>query len=173
MKAYIHARKFAEALLDVSSNTAQTAEELTMLAPLWSELNDVIPMYLSDAEKTSRLQTFEVSSTVQMLLRELSRSGKMRLLPEIASQFMKLQYAKNDTAVARVTAKRDLRENEQESLQKVLKDRHQKNIVIETLVDETVIDGLKVEMDYHVIDDTVATKLNLLVQKLSQEMEVV
>lgn len=173
MKEYVQARKFAEAVLSVSQETHQIKDEIVALAPLWSEFNDVIPMYLSDAEKEKRLNTLEISKTFRLLILELSRNGKMRLLPKIAEQYVLLFNEQNNTVTAKVTAKRALSHDEKTALESVFKTRYQKEINLDVQVDEAVIDGLKVEVNYHVIDDTVATKLNRLIQKLSQEMEVV
>lgn len=173
MKEYVQARKFAEAILSVSQETYQIKDELVAIAPLWSEFNDVIPMYLSDSEKEARLNAFEISQTLRLLILELSRNGKMRLLPKITEQYILLHNEQNDTVVAKVTAKRALSNDEKEALEAALKNRHQKEVTLDVQVDEAVIDGLKVEVNYHVTDDTVATKLTRLIQKLSQEMEVV
>lgn len=171
MKTYIYARKFAAALMEVSDHPKQLVDELECIAESWSLLNDFIPMYISDKEKHARLEQLGLSAIEQKLILELSRSGMMRLLPNITQQCAYLKNQNDHKVVAKVTSKRQLTQLEQEALIQALSNRHQKDVHLESEVDSDVIDGLRVEVDYHVFDDTVATKLDLLVQKLSYEME--
>lgn len=173
MKVYIYSRKFAQALINAENNSEQLAAELHMLTPYWSQLNGYLPMYMSDQVKVERLQHLGVMPTVARLLMELSRIGMMRLFPRITEQYVQLMYKEKQTLVAHVTTKRSLSQKEQDTLCDALFTKHQKKIVLEQHVDEDVIDGLKVEVDYHVFDDTVATKLDEIIQKLAYEMEVV
>ncbi|MGL4663376.1 MAG: ATP synthase F1 subunit delta [Culicoidibacterales bacterium] len=173
MKVYVYARKFASALIQVEDNREQLASELLAVSSNWSQLNDYIPMYISDEVKNERLNQLGVMPTTRRLILELSRSGMMRLLPRITEQYIQMKNEANNKLVAQVTTKRSLSQQEQDMLSDVLHTRHQKEVILDQHVDANVIDGLKVEIDYHVFDDTVATKLDLIVQKLSYEMEVV
>lgn len=173
MKVYVYARKFAKALYRVETNKEQLALELRTLAPYWSQLNMYIPMYMSDSDKQARLDALGVMPTMNRLLMELSRIGMMRLFPKVSEQYVQFMNEENQTLVARVTAKRALSQSEQDMLCDTLRAKHHKAITLEQQIDENVIDGLKVEVDYYVFDDTVATKLELIIQKLSYEMEAV
>ena len=175
MKTYIYARKFAQALLMIESevNTTKVVEELSSLSQEWSQLDMYIPMYLADNVKKERIQQLGILSSLQKLILELSRCGKMRLLPRIAAEYIELNNKKQNICLVHVTSKRKLTKNERDTLEHVLEEKHNKKIVFKESIDPNVIDGLKIEVDYRVFDDTVATKIELLIQKISYEMEAV
>lgn len=173
MKSYIYARKFAGALIDVEENREQLISELGILSQQWGELDVYIPMYLAEDIKKERLKQLGLMETLQNLILELSHSGKMRLLPRITEECICLNNERNNILIVKVTAKRKLTENECTTLTHVLHQKYNKHIELQQNVDPRVIDGLKIESNYHVFDDTVATKLDVLIQKLSYEMEAV
>ena len=97
----------------------------------------------------------------------LAEYDRLALIPTISSQFELLKSNHEKTLDVAVTSAFDINSDEQNRLAIALGERLQRDINIETEVDQSLIGGVVIRAEDAVIDDSVRGRLDRLSQALS------
>ena len=92
----------------------------------------------------------------------LAEYDRLTLIPTITEQFELLKANHEKTLDVSVTSAYEISEAEQQNLSSALKNKLQRDINIETEVDQSLIGGVVIKAEDTVIDDTVRGRLERL-----------
>ena len=170
------ARPYARAAfsyaLDEAGGLAKWSRMLQLLAAVVSEsvvqaaLDDPL---LSTEDETSLLVSLmsdELSAQGRNFIVVLSEYNRLALIPTVAEQFEVLKANHEKTLDVSVTSAFEVSEDNQQKLAEALHKRLQRDINIETEVDQSLIGGVLIRAEDTVIDDTVRGRLERLAQAL-------
>ena len=108
----------------------------------------------------------ELSEAAQNFVTVLSGYGRIGLLPNIVSMFELLKANHEKTMEVEVTSAFEVTEREKAALSEALHKMLQREIILETSVDPSLLGGVVIKAEDTVIDDSVRGKL----QKLSNAL---
>ncbi|MHB8877772.1 MAG: ATP synthase F1 subunit delta, partial [Myxococcaceae bacterium] len=103
-----------------------------------------------------------LSNTVRLLIER----GRLAYLPDIARQFRDLADQKAGRVRGRVTSARALPPEAVSRLEKQLEQATQRNVVLETRVDESLLGGVSAQVGSVVYDGSLRTQLDELKRNL-------
>ncbi len=89
-------------------------------------------------------------------------------MEDIRDSYKELINEKNNILEGRAISAIAMSENELNELQTKLSSKYNKNVVLENIVDETILGGVLVRLGNEEIDGTVKTRLSNLRDQLSQ-----
>ena len=167
------AKRYARAAFEVASDGKRVdlwLTQLTALASVMSEprvvevlSNPTIP----NAERMKLISTDEgFDPEVVNLARLLIESNRVREVDGVLEEFMDLADDAAGRVRATVTTAVELPAGEQDELAKKLGARLGKEVALRALVDPRVLGGLRLQYGDHLIDATVATRLQQLRSRL-------
>jgi F-type H+-transporting ATPase subunit delta len=108
----------------------------------------------------------EISTEGQNFINVLAGYDRVALLPEIADMYELLKANHEKTMEVEVTSAFDVSDSEIAALSTALKTKLQREINLETTIDESLLGGVIIKAEDTVIDDSVRGKL----QKMSNEL---
>ena len=121
-----------------------------------------------DVKKATLDEAFKENVSIYILnfLKLLVDKNRMHSLPEIAEAFHELmnQYLGIEEGIVYATMPLD--ESEISRLEEVLSKRMNKTVHLTLQIDSSLIGGIKVVINDHVIDGTIKNKMTLLKQEL-------
>ncbi|MBU0744964.1 MAG: F0F1 ATP synthase subunit delta [Gammaproteobacteria bacterium] len=100
------------------------------------------------------------------LVRLLAERKELYLLSDVADSYQKLFFAHNKMLEVKVFSARQLTVGQKESLLSALKERYQKEILLQCDIDDELIGGAVMYIEDKVIDSSIRGILQLLKQKL-------
>ncbi len=125
--------------------------------------------------KTDRLDCIEavfggkVSTHILSFLQLLCEKGKISELATVFVEYEKLREAIGQTAEAVVTSAVALNDTQCKKLIEALQKRTGKKIILKTVIDKSVLGGLKVTLDGEVIDGSVKQGLKRVREVIGSE----
>ncbi|HLR61477.1 MAG TPA: F0F1 ATP synthase subunit delta [Lentibacillus sp.] len=163
------ASRYAEALFQIGNETGkleQLVEELHVLESIFVENEKLVPFLEHprvDNEKKKQFindvfQGFsdDILNTLYLLI-ERHRIGNV---PDIINHFTRMVNDVKGIAEAKVYTVRELSEGEKEQLENTFAKRFNKQAVqLETIVDPSIIGGLKLRIGNTIYDGTISGKL--------------
>jgi F-type H+-transporting ATPase subunit delta len=169
------ARRYARAIFELAQEEGQVDE--------WSRRLTVVRDLLSDplVEAVLTNPTIAVSRRMELisaapheldpeatnLARLLIESNRVRQIADVAEEFESLADAAAGRVRATVTTAVELDAEERNLLIKQLSERLGKEVRVRVAVDKGIIGGLKLQYGDHLIDASLATKLQQLRRRLA------
>ncbi|MCP3139999.1 ATP synthase F1 subunit delta [Pyxidicoccus xibeiensis] len=175
------ARRYARALLDVASEAGRidaVAEQLTAFASIFAknpELTDVLlnPIY----SRTQRRQVVEgvmkalpggVEPLLDSTLHLLVDRNRLNYLPDIARLFGDMADARAGRVRGHVTSAAKLPADTLATLQHTLQQLTQRNVILETRVDPSILGGVSAQVGSLLYDGSLRTQLEEMRRALKQ-----
>jgi F-type H+-transporting ATPase subunit delta len=168
------ARRYAEALLALSTNERAVGEVRTSLDKLAPAFDRVTVAGLRDPSVPMKQRVEAVNAAlggepdvIRSLLVLLLENDRIALVPQIALAFGDLVDRREGIAKARITTAVPLKEPEQRELVTRLERESGRKLRATFAVDPTLIGGAKVQIGDHLIDSSVRAKLVALGRQLA------
>lgn len=163
-------KRYALALYQVAEEKGKVEdylEELRMVCKLIDENDDfrqVIkhPQISTVRKKQAFVNIFKnkIDDDLLSFLLILIEKDRMKFIKEKLRQMEKIHLDRNNTLIAKVKTAIPMLESEKEALKIKLEKQYDKNIIITTEVDESILGGVFVRVGNDVIDGTVKSKLD-------------
>jgi len=165
------ASRYARALLKVSD---KASEDLSKFCATWKEskeLKDVIlnPMFDKSQRQTALVSLSKeigVDSTVQRFLAVVFEKNRIKFLPEIVDEYIKLADLKASKVEVSVKVAREVSQSESTDLEKTISEIIPGNLNFDWQVDESLIGGILVQYQGRVLDGTIKGKLDRIEKEL-------
>jgi F-type H+-transporting ATPase subunit delta len=168
------ARRYAEALLALSTNERAVGELRTSLEKLAPVFDRVTVAGLRDPSVPMKQRITALGAalvgeppTVRSLTVLLLETDRIGLVPQIALAFGDLVDRREGIAKARITTAVPLKESEQRELVNRLERESGRKLRATFAVDPTLVGGAKVQIGDHLIDSSVRAKLIALGRQLA------
>ncbi|WP_426755639.1 ATP synthase F1 subunit delta [Myxococcus sp. Y35] len=175
------ARRYARALLDVATEAGRTdavAEQLTALADVIAknaELTDVLvnPAYTREqrlhvVESVMKAIPGGVEPTLANTLRLLVDRNRLGYLGDIARLFRDMADARAGRVRGHVTSAAPLPADALAQLQQTLQQLTQRNVLLETRVDPSLLGGVAAQVGSILYDGSIRTQLEEMRRELKQ-----
>ncbi|NMO21947.1 ATP synthase F1 subunit delta [Pyxidicoccus fallax] len=175
------ARRYARALLDVASEAGRTdavAEQLSAFASIFAknpELSDVInnPAYTRTqvsqvVEGVMKAVPGGVDPVLASTLRLLVDRNRLPYLGDIARLFGDMADARAGRVRGRVTSAAPLPADALARLQQTLQQVTQRNVILETRVDPSLLGGVSAQVGSILYDGSLRTQLEEMRRELKQ-----
>ena len=170
------ARPYARAAfsyaLDQAEDLAEWSRMLQLLAAVVNEsvvqaaLDDPLLSTEDETRLLVNLMSDELSEQGRNFIVVLSEYDRLALIPTVAEQFEVLKANHEKTLDVSVSSAFEVSADNQQKLAEALHKRLQRDINIETEVDQSLIGGVLIRTEDTVIDDTVRGRLERLAQAL-------
>jgi F-type H+-transporting ATPase subunit delta len=159
------ARPYARALFLLAKETGQLKSVSTSLK--FSAQAALVPEMLAllgnpriaDAQLVDLLRSPETIDCMYQFLLVLAENGRLALLPEVSALFEQLRAESEQVLKANITSAAVLSDAELMKLTEALKKRFNRDVEIQTTVDEALIGGAIIDTGDVVIDGSVRNKL--------------
>ena len=127
------------------------------------------PLLTTDQQKQiiSDLMGGDLSQKGANFVDVLAENDRLELVPTVSDMFEQLKANYEKTIEVEVQSAFDVSETEKDKLAEALKRKLQRDVKIETTVDESLIGGVLIRADDMVIDDSVRGRLSRLSQILN------
>lgn len=174
------ARRYARALLEVAGESSRldaVGEQLTTLARVIAESPELAavlhdPSYSRDQRRAVTLQVMDsvqandpvLVNVIQLLIER----NRMAYLPDIARAYRTLADARVGRVRGSVVSAMALDAESLRRLEQALEQLTQRNVVLESLVDPSVLGGVSAQVGSVVYDGTLRTQLELIRRNLAQ-----
>ena len=171
------ARPYANAVFDIARRQGDLdgwSRQLAMAAAVVAEpaINEVIesPAATSLAKANTLVRVFGDALTPEgkQFLHVLARNKRLHLLQEISAQYDALRAQEEASLEVEVISAYALSDAEQTRLTQALARRFEREIVLATRVDESLLGGAIIRAGDTVIDGSVRGKLNKLSETLQR-----
>lgn len=169
------ARRYAESLFELAKEEHAIAEyqkDMEKIADVFSDESFVrffSHVALSDDIKIDILKKSfykQVSHYVYNFLLLLIKKRRIRYIEGICHEFQSLCHDYFGIKVGKVFSAFPLSQEELERIEKSVGIKVQKKVKLRMVIDETMIGGIKVEIDNHIYDDSLSYKLESLRKEL-------
>lgn len=174
----IIASRYAEALF-------QVGEESNSTTKLYEELNAVLDILKSDknfynvlkspliskGEKKEIIENVfnnRIENDLKNFFKILIDKERVSYLELIQKSFKELLNEKNNIIEGKAITAIPMRKEEIKKLEENLSSKYNANIILENIVDKTILGGVLVRLGNKEIDGTIKTRLENLKQELSQ-----
>ncbi len=174
----IIASRYAEALF-------QVGEESNSTTKLYEELNAVLDILKSDknfynvlkspliskGEKKEIIENVfnnRIENDLKNFFKILIDKERISYLELIQKSFKELLNEKNNIIEGKAITAIPMRKEEIKKLEENLSSKYNANIILENIVDKTILGGVLVRLGNKEIDGTIKTRLENLKQELSQ-----
>lgn len=113
------------------------------------------------------LKKAKSSPLMKNFMHTLVENGRLALAGEIAEEFARRIFAKNDELVAEVETAIPMKKAQQTKLQKMLKESLGKKVALEIHVNESLLGGLRVKVDGQLIDASLSGRMQRISSHLN------
>lgn len=168
MKDIKIAKRYAKAIYEIS-------DERNRIAEIYRILSSVMELYKTDSdfrhfiispiitidEKAQILKTIytdEEEEDFNVLL-YIIHKNRIEYIREIVAEYLKIYYQKNRILDIKATFTRQLTEKQKEKLVNILKNKMNREINLEVIVDENILGGGIIKMGDTVIDGSIRKEL--------------
>ena len=165
--AFSHALEHGKGLADWSSMLGLLSAALTETA-VQEKLHN--PLLTRDDETSLLFQLTgdDLNQGGRNFVSVLAENGRLALLPTIAEIFEQLRARHEKTLDVQVSSAFKVSAAESTALETALQQMLQRDVALETKVDESLLGGVVIKAEDMVIDDSVKGKLEKLSQELSR-----
>jgi len=169
-------RRYAEALFHLAEETGDTEAiradmesiaELLRRTPVLHSLLESPDV--SDKEKNAFFESIvkeRVKDSTWLFLQLLLRRKRTALIPDILSEYERMEEEKRGIKRVRVVSAVPLKEDEKDLLVTRLHSLTGKTVLMETAVDKSILGGVVVYVDGKIIDGSIRTELEELRNRL-------
>lgn len=159
--------QYAEALFDLAfeeksvTEMNQTFESFLNLST--ADLDEFMTHpKISKEVKKEMIDEFELPNVFTHFMYVVIDHDRYDLMKDIYDEFSKIIYRQNKVMHVTVYSKKALTQGEKERLITRLKKKHNRDIELKNMLDESIVGGLKVEYEGYVLDDTINNYLQSL-----------
>lgn len=160
--------EYAKALFELVDNKLDTLNELKAFSSSLDE--ESIRFFkhpkINQKDKKEMINKIGFSKSLTHFLYVIIDNNRFDLLDDISFEFASLYHNMNKIIPVKVYSKRPLSKDYVDRLTLKLKDKISNNIQVETVIDETIIAGIRVEYESKVIDQTVNNYFEEMVTSL-------
>ena len=169
------ARPYANAVFDIAKRESALEQWSAMLTTLdGTTRHELVSRLLDSPDLPASAKAFRLAELCgddlddrgKKFLQSLADHDRLRLIPEIRTQFEALRAEEQRSLDVEVVSAFALTEEQSSGLQQALKQKFEKDISIETYVDQSLIGGAVIRAGDIVIDGSVRGKLNKLAETL-------
>lgn len=166
------ARRYARAVLETATRTADVRDELAAIAGAMRAhpaLLDALthPGIPNDKKKAIVTSVFQgMAAPLPRLLDMLVDASRVELIQEIAVRYGEEWKSRNNVHAAKVVSAVPLTDEARRSVQSAIEGAVSGVVEMEITTDSTLVGGLRVEVDGHVFDGSVKARLKALRQHL-------
>ncbi len=172
----IAARRYGEAAFQIARDGGteeRWSEGLSLMAAVFSDSEIVALMQEARISTADKMGLAEkalagVDPLVLNLARLLVHRGRTALAPQIAEAFQELVDAERGIAHALVTTAVPLSDDETKAVAEKLSEINDRQVVVETQVDERIIGGLVARIGDKLIDGSTRSRLLALKRRLRE-----
>ncbi len=176
MSEYLtQSRPYAEAIFEISeqdNSTDSWIKDLAMISSAFQEkqIKSLIETPdISQREKTEKFIAIfegEVSKKTVNFLKALGEANRLKILDNIIFNFLDLVAKKRNQKNVVVSSAFDLEADQLEKIKIAMQKRLEADIIISSIIDETLIGGMKISYEDQVIDLSLKNKLESLKAQL-------
>ncbi len=168
-------KEYATALFELSleqQNSEKVMQELSLISNAFNENEEYkkllsLPTLQKSEKKAIIEKTFtHISEVVKHFIYVLIDNNRLDCVEDIKQSFERLIHEYNKEVVVEVKSAISLSDNEIKKITEVLEKKHKKRIVINNIVDKSLIGGLSFKIGNDVFDSTIASKLKQLEKHL-------
>ena len=132
-------------------------------------------MCIRDSSKSNKFNFFnslsekiEMSKLAKNFIGVIINKNRINYLMDIINSFEKLMSGLKGEMSAIITSAKVLKEEELKHIKDKLKDKFNSEFNINTIVDETLIGGLKIQVGSQMIDSSIKNQLQTLKEKMKE-----
>ena len=129
---------------------------------------DVYLQQLSKLAESSLSEKIEMSKLSKNFIGVIINKNRINYLMDIINSFEKLMSGLKGEMSATITSAKVLKEEELKHIKDKLKDKFSSEFNINTIVDETLIGGLKIQVGSQMIDSSIKNQLQTLKEKMKE-----
>ena len=171
-----YARPYAEAAHKIAKETKSTKTWLENLTILSSTIKDaqvkaiLASPSVGDNQKISFLEEMisKKSEDFTKFLEILLDNKKIYFVDSIADLFQEMVLADDEISIATVETAYLLSDEQKDKLTKKLQKQHSKKILIEELVNKSLIAGIKIHVNNQVIDHSIKFRINAMREQIKE-----
>ncbi|MBF0705249.1 F0F1 ATP synthase subunit delta [Guptibacillus hwajinpoensis] len=171
------AKRYAGALFDIArenDNVEQVKNELVVVKDVFHQTPNLMNVFehpkFTEAQKKELIQTSfgsSLSAPVMNTLLTLIERKRVAIVFDLVSQFERFTYEQQQKAAAKVYSVKPLTEEEQMKVSAVFAKRVGKTtLLIENVIDPTLIGGIKVRIGNRIFDGSISGKLKRMEREL-------
>jgi F-type H+-transporting ATPase subunit delta len=166
------ARRYARAIIETAADTIAVRDELVAIAGALKSHPELAETFSNPGVPTANKKAIfssvfsGLTAPLPRLFEMLIDGGRMGMLPAIASRYRDEWNARNNVHAARVISAATLDADAGDQVRKAIETAVKGSVEMETLIDPSLVGGLKVEVDGHMFDGTVKARLKALRQHL-------
>jgi len=166
------ARRYARAIIETAADTRAVRDELVAVAGALDSNPALVEAFSNPGVPVAKKKAIfsgvfsGLTTPLPRLFEMLVDGARMGLTPEIARQYRDEWNARNNVHAARVTSALALDAETSEQVKKAIEIAVKGSVEMETLIDPSLVGGLKVEVDGRMFDGTVKARLKALRQHL-------
>lgn len=168
-----YARAVFASALDEDGGLGTWSQMLTMLKAVISDANvsamldDPLLTLAQQKALITDLMGDDLSERGSNFIDVMAENDRLALIPTVADMFEQLKAAHEKTVEVEVQSAFEVSDEDRDKLGDALKRKLQRDVNIQTKVDESLIGGVLIKADDTVIDDSVRGRLGRLSQVLN------
>ncbi len=164
---------YATALFELAAEKGAIDDIETGLASVVKSLDDkTLDFFLhpgvAKEEKKDIIRTLSFPEVLLDFLCVLIDNNRISALPVILEDYRKLKARMHDLLELKVHSRNKLSPERLEAIKKEYRQRYNRKVTVENIVDETIVGGLRFEFDGKVVDDTINRTLDRLKSRLTK-----
>lgn len=170
MSTKTQARPYAQAIFEHSSGWRDDLQQVVaaIREPSVTKLIDSPKLaYKEKAEIFIGLFEGEIEKRTSNFLKILGEAKRLSLLPDILSEYKKLEADKNNQKEVQINSAFELNKDQLEEIEGLLKKRYGENLTSNINIDKNLIGGLTVKCGDEVLDLSIKGKLLKLKKQIS------
>lgn len=170
--------RYANALLELSEESGSLEKDLEQVIFVRDTIEDseiqkfLLHPHISDSDKHKVFKTIFsdkiVNENLMGFLYLMVQKSRESLIVPALTEYIKHTNKRLGRIEARVVSAKVLREDQIESIRKVLSEKTSMQIDIKASVDPDVIAGFYILIDGHIFDGTVRSKINSMKERLKR-----
>ncbi len=127
-------------------------------AELWEALTDWTRPAAARSQLAEKLLTGKVKPRAKLLAARSAAEVRLSA-PQALAEYLQIAAELGDQKVARITVAKKLTKRQTERLRAQLKQMQGKDVAMQIAIDPAVLGGMRIEIDDHVMDGTIAARL--------------
>jgi len=165
--------QYAEALFNLAVETKQVDSLLSDYKIIDKVVDEDIQKFLihpkiSKKNKKEIIQNSIENDLLMRFMLVLIDNYRIELLHECLSEFVKINNNRNKVMNVLVFSSKKLTKEQMDKLVENLDKKHNKKVNLENIIDLNIVDGLRIEYDGMILDDTINNYLDNLKFKLTK-----
>ncbi len=119
-------------------------------------------------DKKAMLNQLDMPATFRDFLKVLIDNNRLTHLEGAKQAYGRLMDKRDETMRVSIRVGKPLGHDRIEALEKAYQEKHKRRVIVDVIVDESIVGGMRVEYDGMVLSDTVQDNLNKLKSRLTK-----